>query len=339
MKFSHRSTRKLPKKLLIIGLAALFILLLIGSAAFIRKSYQDHLEPVSSISKTHVVTVQPGATTAEIADMLKSKGVIQSDWAFEWYVRSKNLRDSLKAGTYVVDQNQNVKEIVGIIVDGKVATDLVTIFPGKRLEETKKKFIEYGYSGAEVKDAFNPANYKNHPALTDKPKEASLEGYLYPETFQKTAETSLKDIIELSLDEMELRLTPDVRQAIASQGLTLHQGVILASIIEGEVSSPEDRAKVAQVFLKRLKEGVKLESNATDAYAKIDKDYDTYNIEALPPGPISSFTESSIQAVAFPAETDWMYFVSGDDGKTHFSKTLEDYEKNIEKFCTDLCGR
>lgn len=339
MKFSYRNSCKFPTKLVATGIILLIAAALVGAAFFVRQAYQKNLLPVSSESKTHVVTVEPGATTAEIADTLQSKGVIKSDWAFEWYVRSKDLRDSLKAGTYVVDQNQSVQEIVNIIVDGKVATDLVTILPGKRLAEIKDKFLEYGFSKTEVDDALNPVHYKSHPALTDKPKGASLEGYLYPETFQKTAETSLKDIITLSLDEMERRLTPDVRQAISSQGLTLHEGVALASIIEGEVSTAEDRAKVAQVFLKRLKDGMKLESNATDAYAKVDPDYDTYKIAALPPGPISNFTETALQAVAYPAKTDWVYFVSGDDGRTHFSKTLEDHEKNIEKYCTTACGR
>ncbi len=339
MKFSHRSSRKFPKKLLAVAVIAIFIIGLVSAAYFVRQSYQAHLEPLSDASKTHVVTIEPGATTAEIADTLVSKGVIKSDWSFEWYVRTKNLRESLKAGTYVVDQNQSVQEIVQIIVDGRVASDLVTIFPGKRLDEIKQQFIEYKFTKAEVEAAFNPELYKNHPALTDKPVDASLEGYLYPETFEKTAETKLKDIITKSLDEMDRRLTPEVRRAIAEQGLTLHEAVTLASIIEGEVSGAEDRTKVAQVFLKRLEDGMKLESNATDAYAKIDASYDTYNIPALPPGPISNFTETAILAVAFPSKTSWVYFVSGDDGITHFSKTFEEHEKNIEKYCTTLCGR
>lgn len=339
MKFSHYSPRKFPVKGLIIALILVVIIGIVAAAYAIRQSYASHLKPLSSASRTQVITVEPGATTAEIADMLAEKGVIRSDWSFEWYVRSKNLRDSLKAGTYVVDQNQSVQEIVQVIVDGKVATDLVTIFPGKRLEETKQKFIEYGFTKTEVEQAFEPTQYASHPALTDKPKDASLEGYLYPETFQKTADTSLKDIIALSLDEMERRLTPDLRQAVAEQGLTLHQAMILASIVEGEVSSPEDRTKVAQVFLKRLDEGMRLESNATDSYAKINPAYDTYKIAGLPPGPVSNFTATAIQAVAYPAKTDWLYFVSGDDGKTHFSKTFEEHEQNIEKYCTTLCGR
>lgn len=339
MKFSHYDGSRSKIKLIAAIVVAVLLASIVVGAYVVRKTYQDNLKPLSGESKSHVVTIKPGSTTAEIADTLKSKGVIKSDWAFEWYVRNAQLRDELKAGTYIVDQNQSIQEIVDVIVGGKVATDLVTILPGKRLDEIKKSFIQAGYTQQQVDDALEPSQYQSHPALTDKPKDASLEGYLYPETFQKTAETSLNDIVRLSLDELQLRLTPDVRQAIAKQGLTLHQGIILASIIEGEVSNPEERAQVSQVFLKRLNQGIKLQSNATDDYAKIDPSYDTYKIDGLPPGPVSNFSESAVRAVAFPAQTDWLYFVSGDDKRTHFSKTLKEHEENIQKYCTTACGR
>lgn len=339
MKFTHHRGGRSNVKIIATIAVVVFLLFIVIGAYAVRKTYQENLKPLSNESKTHVVTIEPGSTTGEIADTLKSKGVIKSDWAFEWYVRNAQLRDDLKAGTYVVNQNQSVEDIVDVLVSGKVATDLVTILPGKRLDEIKASFIKAGYTTEEVDAALEPSQYQSHPALTDKPKDASLEGYLYPETFQKTADTSLKDIIKLSLDELQVRLTPDVRQSIAKQGLTLHQGITLASIIEGEVTSPEDRAQASQVFQKRLREGIKLQSNATDDYAKIDPAYDTYKIDGLPPGPVSNFSESAIQAVAFPAQTDWLYFVSGDDKRTHFSKTLKEHEENIQKYCTTACGR
>lgn len=306
---------------------------------YVRSSYENNLKPVSNNDKSQVFTVAPGASAGEIADTLKAKGIIRSDWAFEWYVRNHQLRDQIKAGTYVLNENQSIPEIIQIIIDGKVATDLLTIVSGKRLDQLKADFVEAGYTEAEVEAAFEPSQYSNHPALTDKPKDASLEGYLYPESFLKTADTSPEQIIRLALDETELRLTPELRQAISRQGMTLHQGMTLASIVEREVTSDEDRAQAAQVFLKRLREGIKLESNATDDYAELDQSYDTYRIAALPPGPISNFTESALKAVAYPAQTDWLYFVSGDDKKNHFSRTLDEHERNIELYCTTLCGR
>lgn len=339
MKFTDGKLLKSKKKLFAFSLIALLVAGLFASAFIVRNTYNENLKPLSSSSKKHVVTIQPGSTTSQIATILKNKGVIKSDWAFEWYVRNQQSKEDLKAGTFVFDQNQSVQEIVDTIIGGKVATDLITILPGKSLLQTKTDFIKAGYSIAEIDVALAPAQYSKHPALIDKPTEASLEGYLYPETFQKTAETTLKEIITFSLDEMQLRLTNEVRQAIAKQGLTLHQGITLASIVEGEVSLAEDRTQVAQVFLKRIKQGIRLESNATDEYAKTDPKYDSYKIDGLPPGPISNFIESSINAIAFPAGTDWLYFVTGDNGQTHFSKTLQEHEALTQKYCTTLCGR
>lgn len=338
MKFKEGSPRSGFTKIIMIAAAVVAVLLVLG-VVLIRKSYADNLKPVSSDDTAHIVTIEPDSTTAVIADTLKTKGVIRSDWAFEWYVRNHQLRDQLKAGTYVVRKTQSVEEIVNTIVEGKVETNLITIVPGQRIDQIKATLVKSGFAEADVVAALDPTQWADHPALTDKPAAASLEGYIYPESFQKTAESTPKDIIQLALDEMEARLTPDIRQAISKQGLTLQQGVILASIIEREVPTPEDRAQVAQVFKKRMATGMRLESNATDDYAEIDATYNTYKIDGLPPGPISNFTESSLEAVAFPAQTDWTYFVSGDDKRTHFSKTLQEHEELIKKYCTAACGR
>jgi UPF0755 protein len=330
----RRNRRKVTLSVLAIGLVALLIV----GAFIVRTSYNANLKPVSDQDTSHVVTIQSGATTAEIADVLKAKGVIRSDWAFEWYVRNHQLRDQLKAGTYVLKENQSVSDIIDVIVNGRVATDLVTILPGKRLSEIRENLIANGFTAADVDASLDPKLYVSHPALTDKPAEASLEGYLYPESFQKTATTQVSDIIKLSLDEMDLRLTPEIRQAVAKQGLTLHQAITLASIVEQEVSNGEDRPKVAQVFLRRIKEGMRLQSDATNEISQQNPAYDTYKIDGLPPGPIGNVTESSLKAVAFPAQTDWLYFVSGDDGKTYFSKTLEEHQELTKAHCTKLCG-
>ncbi len=333
----NKKSSKLPSYL-IPSLITVVLIAMISVAYFVRRSYVQNLRPVSQTSKIHYITIETGSTPSQIAEKLADKGAIRSNWAFEWYVRQAQARDQLKAGTYAIDENQSVQEIVKLISSGKVATDLITILPGKNLEQIAQKFEESGFSKAQVEAALKPELYQNDPALTDKPSNASLEGYLYPETFQKTADTSLEKIITLSLDETHKVLSPDIRQAITKQGLNLHQAITIASIIENEVPTDEDRPIVAQVFLKRLKEGMRLESNATDEYSKKNPAYDTYKISGLPPGPISNFTKSSIDAVAYPASTDWTYFVSGDDKRTHFSKTLEDHEANIKKYCTKQCG-
>lgn len=322
--------------------------LLVGSAVVVRRTYHDNLKPVSKSETQKLVTVPQGASVQDIAHDLKEAGLIRQTWAFEWYVRSHDLRDSLKAGTYSFSPSQSTPDIVNVIAEGEVATDLVTVLPGTRIDQIRAMLINSGFKPADVDEALNPANYAGHPALVDKPAGASLEGYIYPESFQKTAETTPKEIITASLDEMQKRLTPAVRAGITKQGLSVYEGITLASIIEKEVSKPEDKAIVAQVFLKRLNEGMKLESNVTVLYGAVlanqenptlslDSPYNTYTNTGLPPGPISNVTDSSLLAVVNPAQTDYLFFVAGDDGNTYFSTNAQQHEEQVKKYCHEKC--
>lgn len=339
MKFRlHKKTRS--KHPIVRILLATLLLLMIGVAVatfILYRTYQGNLRPRTSEQTTIVVTIEPGTGNAAIGELLHKKAVIKSDWAFVWYLKGNEAQDQLKAGTYVLSSSQSVAEIVKILVAGKVATDQVTILPGQRIDEIQAALIKSGFRAEDVVAALEPTQYKDHPALSEKPPAAGLDGYLYPETFQKVAETTAADIVRLSLNEMDSHLTPEIRQAIKARGLSVHQGVILASVVDGEVSTLEDRAKVAQVFYKRLGSSIKLESNASDEYAKLNPAYDTYKIDGLPPGPLSNVTKTSLQAVANPASTDWLFFVSGDDGTTHFSMTVSEHEDLIRKYCTKLC--
>lgn len=349
MNFSeYKAPKRFNFKNRIISIVIIAVVLLLIGIFFIRKTYSDNLRPVSNQKTAHVITIDPGSTSSAIADTLQAKGAIRSNWAFEWYVRNHQLRDELKAGTYVVYENQSVQDIVKILVEGKVSTNLVTILPGKRLGQIKDALVAAGFSEADVNAALDPSQYQGHPALTDKPEKASLEGYLYPESFQKSSETTPKQIIKQSLDEMQLRLTPELREALSKQGLTVHQGIIIGSMVELEVGNAADRAQAAQVFLKRYKSNMQLGSDPTAFYGAIiagqpptigyDSPYNTRLHSGLPAGPISNVSESALSAVAFPAQTDWLYFVSGDDGKTHFSKTLEEHQELTKKYCTKLCN-
>lgn len=332
-----------------IAVVATIVVLVLGGASVIavRHFYSDNLRAVSGNHKRIIVTIPLGATAKTVAKQLKDDGLIRSSWAFEQYIRNHGLAESIKAGTYALQPSQSVAEIINTITEGKVKTDLVTIIPGSRLDQIKKTFTEDGFTASDVDQALQPAQYKDYPALVDKPAGASLEGYLYPESFQKTATTTPTDIVRQSLDQMQKHLTADVRAGMVTQNLTVHQGVILASIVEQEVSNPADKAQVAQVFLKRLRSGMPLGSDVTIIYGAIvagqspsltyDSAYNTHVHPGLPAGPISNVSESSLQAVIHPADTDWLYFVTGDDGVTYFSKTFEEHQALVNQHCKKLC--
>lgn len=329
-------------------IGAIITLVVILAAVFaVRYTYSRALRPVSDSQKITLVTVPNGASMQQIAEDLKTQGLIRHSWAFEWYVRSNGLVTSLKAGTYALTPNQTVGEIVTIIARGEVATDLVTILPGQRLDQIEAALINNGFTPSDVKTALNPNIYKDHPALVDKPKEANLEGYLYPETFQKTADTKAQDIVRASLDEMQKRLTPTVRAGIAKKGLSVHEGITLASIVEKEVSNPADRKIVAGVFLNRLQVPMRLESDVTAFYGAYladadlsvgyDSPYNTYLYDGLPIGPISNISEVSLMAVITPTKSDYLYFVAGDNGNTYYGKSIEEHNENVAKYCHELC--
>lgn len=342
--------RNRRKRWLIISavLAALVVIGVITTVLLVRVYYQRNLEPVNNSQTAVTITIPAGSTVGEIADILKQHGLIRNKTVFSQYIRNNNVQNQLQAGTYSLRPSQDVPEIADILTGGNIVKNLFTILPGQRIDQIKSSMINAGFNADEVEAAFNPDLYKNHPALVDKPAGASLEGYLYPESFQKTAETSPQTIIEQSLDEMQTHLTPELRAALVAQGLTVHQGVTLASIIEQEVSGADDRSQVAQVFLRRLRSDIALGSDATAPYgATLDgqpptltyeSPYNTYKHTGLPPGPISNVTNAALQAVAYPAPTDWLYFVAGDDGKTYFSHTLEEHEALTEQHCKKLCN-
>ena len=340
-------TPKLQKVL--IAVAIFVVVLVIGGVVAARQYYYQNLEPVSASQREITVTIEKGSTVAQIGELLQEKGLIRNATVFAQYVRNKGAQEQLKAGTYALRPSYSVEEVVTVLTHGAVQKDLLTILPGQRLDQVRQTFIDAGYSAEEVDAALNPDQYKDHPALVDKPVDVNLEGYLYPESFQRTAETQASTIIRQSLDQMHQRLTPDLRKQLTENSLSLYENLILASIVEQEVSIPQDRAKVAQVFLKRLGMDMKLESDPTVRYGAVlagkgpvltfPTRYSTYEYKGLPPTPISNVSESSLRAVANPANTDWLFFVAGDDGTTHFSKTLEEHEATIEKYCTTLCGR
>lgn len=316
--------------------------LTVAGAAYVRDQYQDNLRPVSASDQEINVIIRRGESVSDIAAALKSENLIRSPQAFEWYVSSHNIRDELQAGTYTFMPSMSTPKIAQMIANGEVATDLVTILPGKTLADIEDALIDVGFKSPAVEQALTADQYRaDFPALADNPKSSNLEGFLYPETYQLTASTEPRQIVEQALRQMQQHLTSEIRKGFAEQGLTVYQGVTLASIVQVEVPGQSDRRQVAQVFLSRLEQGIPLGADATENYAEAINNnlYNTYDHKGLPPGPIATVTEDAMLAVANPADTSWLFFVSGDNGKTYFSQTLEQHQSNIDRYCRQTCTK
>lgn len=346
-RFKKRRAGNLPLRILVI--VGVLVVLGIASLIGVRHVYYQKLGPVSDDQTTQIVTIKSGSSSKDIANLLAQKHLIRSAWAFELYVHSKQVGDKLKAGTYALSPNQTTGEIISVISKGAVTTNLVTILPGRRIDQVRADMINAGFTPDAVDKALEPAQYADMPVMAYKPADASLEGLLYPDSFQRTADTDPAVIIRESLNEMALHLTTDLQAAYASHGLTVYQGLILASMLEKEVSKPSDRAQAAQVFLRRNSTGMMLGSDVTAFYGAImagrspsttyDSPYNTLLHLGFPPTPISTISNNSLQSAGHPATTDWLYFVAGDDGNTYFSTNLQDHEALANKYCHKLCGR
>ncbi len=311
--------------------------------------YNRELGPVSDSQTRQIFSVATGSSVTDIADNLAKQKLIRSAWAMQIYVHTQVLAGKMQAGTYAFAPSQSTPDIVKTLSQGAVATKLVTILPGRRIDQVRADLINSGFSPASVDSALQPDQYKDLPIMTIKPADANLEGLLWPDSYQKTLDSKPALIIRESLIEMEQHLTPDVKSAFAREGLTPYQGLTLASIIVQEVNRPSDQVQVAQVFLSRLKAGMVLGSDVTAYYGAVaaglapslsyDSPYNTLIHTGLPPTPISTVTANGLQAATHPAPTNWLYFVAGDNGTTYFSTNLKDHQALTAQYCHKLCSQ
>ena len=228
-----------------------------------------------------------------------------------------------------------------------------SISPGETIFDIKKHLIALGYTNGEVEEAFR-ADY-DFGFLKERPAGATLEGYLYGETYEFYKDTSVKDILKAFLTKMgEVIASNRLEEKYAVHGLSLYEGITLASIVQKEAAAP-DQPTVAQVFLTRLDAGMLLGSDVTVSYALdvldperkdhsdnqtalgVDSCYNTRLHAGLPCGPISNPSLSALLAVAEPADTSYLYFLTGDDGMMYYSYTEEEHIRNIYEHCQTLC--
>ncbi|HVX56280.1 MAG TPA: endolytic transglycosylase MltG [Candidatus Saccharimonadales bacterium] len=331
-----------------IVLAVIAVLAAVG-AVVAHNRYYAYLQPVSDRQTTQDFTVKQGDSVKQIADNLQDAHLIRSSWAFQLYVQRSDQAKELQAGTYALAPSQGIPGIATTLSRGKVATKLVVILPGRRIDQVRADLINSGFSPSSVDHALEPGNYSDLPALAYKPANINtLEGLLWPDSYQKQPNTDPSTIIRESLIAMGQHLTPDVQAGFAAEGLTTYQGLTLASMVEQEVNNPSDQTQVAQVFLSRLKSGSTLGSDVTARYGAIeagqepslsyDSPYNTLIHPGWPPTPISTISTSALNAALHPAATNWLYFVTGDDGHTYFSTNLQDHEAQTQQYCHKLCS-
>ena len=325
---------------------ALLISILIASFAVAYIWYKQELTPVTTDTTKRVrVTIPAGASPMDIGQELKKDGVIKNQAAFSIYIKVSGTENKLKAGVYSLQPSLSTPAIVDHLVSGTADTFNVTFLPGDTLANNRKILLGLGFSSQEV-DAALSMTYDS-PIFATKPTNTDLEGYLYGETIQFDYSATVDVILQRFFGQFENYITTNkLIAAFKKQGLTLYQGITLASIVQREVPA-KDMPAVARVFLNRLKADMTLGSDVTYQYAAkklgvapspdLDSPYNTRKYAGLPPGPIATPGNSALLAVAYPASNGYLFFLSGDDDVTYFSKTVEGHEQNIAQHCQKKC--
>lgn len=338
-KINHRLTGIVKHREIWITVVACFLFLFICLFIFLYQSGRD--------TEEQIFIIERGQNLQEIARDLKKAGLIKSKWYFMFYVWIDNKARELQAGQYSLSPSMSTKEIAQKIINGEVIPGWieVTIPEGFTMKQIEQRLIEKGLVDPEQYKPY-AVNIKQYGFLADRPKDTPLEGYLFPDTYYFDKKATTGDIVKQMLDNFDRKLTSDLREEIRRQGKTIFQIVTMASLLEKEVKSDEDRAIVSGIFWKRLENSYPLESCATIAYilgidkwrytiedTRIESPYNTYINTGLPPTPINNPGLSAIKAAIYPKETDYNFFLTDPEtGNTIFSKTFEEHNRNKAKY-------
>jgi UPF0755 protein len=291
------------------------------------------------------VDIPQGAGSRGIRERLVAGGVIRDATTFRIALWMSGEGRRLKAGEYRFDREMTPFEVIDKLARGDVYVVNVTFPEGLTAAEMSKIFESHGIgpAAAFVHAAGNAALVRGLD-----PSAGDLEGYLFPETYALPRHVEAAALVRLMVSRFERVFTSELQQAATARHLTVRQAVTLASIVEKETAKTEERPLVAAVYLNRLRVNMPLQCDPTVIYAllkagrfagnlhredlNLDSPYNTYRYPGLPPGPIASPGRASLEAVVHPANSDFLYFVSRNDGSHEFARTLEEHNRNVQKF-------
>ncbi len=343
-------------------------LLIVGVLGFLQWA-NAQLEPEEGLP-TEPVTfeVDLGVGRSELAQQLEDAGVIRNATSFDLYARQDGFFSTLEAGTYQLETNMSADEVVAVFragpegpdeVDFRVEEGLSQVLTLERIAE---QFDDIDVADLEAVLAArldageNAEGVLRIPAGLPDPSGLGpevrypFEGLLFPETYRVTAGAGAQEVLQRTIDQLagELELvSPEERAFLEERGLTLYDAMTIASLIERETRVDSERELVASVIYNRLDAGMPLQIDATVLYAlgqwkervlnadtEVESPYNTYQVQGLPPTPISGFGSASLTAALNPAETDFVYYVLTPecDGSHVFAQTLDGHNANVAEF-------
>ncbi len=331
------------KKLIFPVVAAL---LLAGGFFYFRNQvYFSHGEEKAVV----VFEIKKGEGNAVIAANLEGKKIISNKLYFYYYIYANHLLNKIMPGVYMLSGSLNIPEITHAITNPEAQAVKITFPEGLAAKDMAELLAKNGFDGGEflaLANNISDSLRTRYAFLADK-KVASLEGYLFPDTYFFKKDLTAEQIAKKMLDNFENRIDDALLSEIKNQNKKLSDVIILSSVVEKEVQTTVDMKIVAGIFENRLEVGMPLQSDATLSYVlddtidshtvdqtKIVSPYNTYANKGLPPGPIASPGMQAILAVVNPQKTDYAYFLTagaGTDKKTYYAKTYEEHLANKRK--------
>lgn len=325
------------RRTLIVGLLALAL----PVVGFFVQFQQFRHHPIQPSSE-QILQIKSGSSFQQISRRLAESGVIDDAFYFRLLGRIQGVTGQMQAGEYLFKEAASPEQILARLVSGDIRRFPFTVPEGLTLTDIATRYEKDGFGTTE---AFLQA--ARNPALLKKflPRQKSLEGYLFPETYTLDSSTTADRLITAMLDEFNRRLTPELVAAGEKRGLNRHQLVTMASIVQKEAGNTDEMPLIAAVFHNRLQRRIPLQADPTVIYGienfdgnltrkhlKTPTPYNTYTHAGLPPGPIANPGMDALQAAAYPADVDYMYFVARGDGTHAFSRTLKEHNQAVRRF-------
>jgi len=311
-------------------------------------------EAREEVGQSVYFVVEPDESVDSIANRLNDDGLIRSSGYFSFRVRIQSKGDDIVAGRYRLDTGMSTSQIINAITSDNAALAQevsVQFIEGWRTEQYAEAAVAAGltFNVDDFMQATKDPKWNNQFSfLHTRPSGVALEGYLFPDTYNFRMDATPDDVIERLLATFEERVTPEMIALTDGLGMTLHQVMTIASIIEREAAVADERGTISSVYHNRLDRGMPLQADPTIQFqlgtpedwwpeltvADLQRDgvYNTYLNPSLPPGPICNPSLASIEAALQPEQTPYIFFVATGDGTHAFAETLEEHERNIDMY-------
>jgi UPF0755 protein len=325
-----------------IAITAVLVVLVLLAGVAATLALRWALQPALASAPSAIFDVRSGASLGEVARDLEARGLIRNAVAFKLLARYRKLDGAVQVGEYELSAAFAPAEILTRIVEGRVVVYEVVIPEGLTAARIALRLEAAGLSNAVEFSAFafNPASAESLGV-----EGVTLEGYLFPETYRLPHGLGVREVAEVLVGQF-LEVWHEIEPQARRQELSMLEVVTLASIVEKETAAPEERPLIASVFRNRMKRGMRLETDPTVIYGIPDFDgnlrrrdlenaenpYNTYQIPGLPPGPIANPGADALRAVVNPAESDYLFFVSRNDGTHVFSKTYSEHVRAVDQY-------